>query len=439
MKKVTHWGIGGLAFMLLLSLTACSNGGTKAQEMKGNQSISSNEETYDSGTVTIWGWDKPRDNVLQGFKNKYPNIAINYVNVSSGDMMKKLQVSLASRSDLPDILMIERDFRGQLVYMDLLENLEADPYNFNRSLIFDYDVPQNSNEYGKIVSVPMDMSIAGLAYKRELTKQYFGTDDPKELQALLSNWDQFIAKGKDVLEKSGGKVYMFTSLREAWQIIAGQDLEPYATGSSINVNKLATLLVRIRKLSDAGIIDKLDKSSPESNNSFAQNNHIFYPAAIWSPRYQIEPNDTNGSNGRWGLMVPPGGGFMWGGSSFGIPHKAKNKEQAWKFIQWAQLSQEGAEANKKDGIFTHYKAAYDNPGFINWKTPWFGEQDIGITFFQDIDAVTNYLPLSKYDDTILSNGVVIALKTLASDPEISNEELIEKVTKSIKRVAPELK
>ncbi|OBZ13847.1 ABC transporter substrate-binding protein [Bacillus sp. FJAT-26390] len=433
MNKGTQLGIRGLSFLFILSLIACSNGGTKAQEAKGNQTIGS------SGTVTIWGWDKPKDNVLQGFKNKYPDISINYVNISSGDIMKKLQVSLASGGDLPDILMIERDFRGQLNNMGLLENLEAEPYKFNRDLIFDYDVPQNSNAYGKIVSVPMDMSIAGLAYKRELTKQYFGTDDPNKLQALLPNWDQFIAKGKDVLEKSGGKVYMFTSLREAWQIIAGQNPEPYAIGNKINVNKLAALFVLIRRMSDAGIIDNLDKSSPLSNSSFAQNNHIFYPAAIWSPRYQIEPNDKNGSNGRWGLMVPPGGGFIWGGSSFGIPRNAKNKEQAWKFIQWSQLSQEGAEANKKDGIFTHFKAAYDNPGFINWKTPWFGEQDIGITFFQDLNVVTKYIPLSKYDDTIISNGVVIALKTLASDPGIGNDELIKKVTQSIKNIAPELK
>ncbi|WP_219835692.1 ABC transporter substrate-binding protein [Paenibacillus sp. R14(2021)] len=433
MNKGTRLGKRGLPFLFLLPLIACADGGTKAEEAKGNPSIGS------SGTVTIWGWDKPKDNVLQGFKKRYPEISINYVNISSADIMKKLQVSLAAGGKLPDILMIERDFRGQLNHMNLLENLEAAPYEFNRHLIFDYDFPQNSNANSKVVSIPMDMSIAGLAYKRELTKQYFGTDDPKELQALFPNWDQFIAKGKDVLEESGGKVYMFTSLREAWQIIAGQNPEPYADGNRINVKKLANLFVLIRKLSDAGIIDNLDKSSPASNTSYAQNNHIFYPAAIWSPRYQIEPNDKHGSNGRWGLMVPPGGGFIWGGSSFGIPHKAKNKEQAWKFIQWAFLSQEGAEANKKDGIFTHYKAAYDHPGFINWTTPWFGKQDIGITFFQDINAVTKYVPLSQYDDTIITNGVLIALKTLASEPEIGNDELIKKVIQSIKNVAPELK
>jgi multiple sugar transport system substrate-binding protein len=232
---------------------------------------------------------------------------------------------------------------------------------------------------------------------------------------------------------------MFPSLGEAWQIIAGQYPEPSATGNIINVNKLSTSFVSITKLRDAGIIDKLDQSSPADNASYAQNNHIFYPAAIWSPHYQIEPNDKNGNNGRWGLMVPPGGGYIWGGSSYGILKKAKNKEQAWKFIQWAQLSQEGAEANKKDGIFTHFKAAYDNPGFINWKTSWFGEQDIGVTFFKEINAVTKDYPLSKYDDTIFTNGVVIALKTLASDPDIGNDELMKKVTQSIKNVAPELK
>ena len=51
--------------------------------------------------------------------------------------------------------------------------------------------------------------------------------NPKELEKMLSDWDSFIEKGKEVVDKSGGTVYMLSSLGAAGQILKGQSTEPF--------------------------------------------------------------------------------------------------------------------------------------------------------------------------------------------------------------------
>ena len=63
-----------------------------------------------------------------------------------------------------------------------------------------------------MIAIPDDISVAGIAYIKSLAKEYFGTDNPEEMEAIFTNWDAFIEKGKEVLQKSGGKVKMFPSL-----------------------------------------------------------------------------------------------------------------------------------------------------------------------------------------------------------------------------------
>ena len=124
-----------------------------------------------------------------------------------------------------------------------LKNLEEAPYNVDKSLLFDYDINAFSMD-GHMVAVPDDMSIAGLAYLRPLAKQYLGTDDPKELEAMLKDWNTFIDKGKEVVKQSGGKVKMFPGLADVYSVIKGQRSGPYFDGDKMNTSVVQQVLTR---------------------------------------------------------------------------------------------------------------------------------------------------------------------------------------------------
>ena len=136
--------------------------------------------------ITIWCWDTSDNGkkMNAGF-TEATGIKVNMVAVESKDMTQKLQTTLASGGEMPDVAWLEATYRGKLLSLDIWENITKDPYNFDTSQVLDYLIPLETSESGQYVG-PEYPSVVGMAYKRELAKEYLGTDDPQELEAMLS-------------------------------------------------------------------------------------------------------------------------------------------------------------------------------------------------------------------------------------------------------------
>ncbi|WP_053374081.1 ABC transporter substrate-binding protein [Paenibacillus sp. FJAT-27812] len=411
---------------------AANNTGTGEQDNAGNAAVKGNADY--KGEFVLWTWEPEHPTALAAFNEKYPNIKVKRVNVAAEDISKKLQTTIASGGELPDVVRIERGQKAKIFDMDILENLETAPYNADKSILFDYDLATFAKD-DHLIAIPDDMSVAGIAYIKSLAKQYFGTDNPEEMEAIFTNWDVFIEKGKEVLQQSGGKVKMFPSLGDVNQTLKGQRAEPYFDGDKLNVPMLTSTVTDLVKFRDSGIIDKLDQWTPAWNATFGGEKYIFAMSPVWMPQYVIGPNDKK--DDRWVLMVPPGGGFIRGGSSHGIPKGAKNAELAWKWIEFTSMSQEGAEAQKKDGVFTHFKKAYEDQSFTNWTWRNFGSQDIGDKFFVDISATTKDMP-ENINDLVLDDVMNIVLQTLAKDDSFGVEQALDRIQKELKAKAPKI-
>ncbi|HBE80779.1 MAG TPA: ABC transporter substrate-binding protein [Firmicutes bacterium] len=351
------------------------------------------------GKVTIWYWDDTYiKKMTTAFNKQYPDIIIENTPVQSGDYARKVQISVATGLELPDIIMGEIGFRGKIFDLDIWENLEKRPYNFNRKSYFDYLIPTMTDSKDRVVGIEQSINAAGLAYNRSLAIKYFGTDDPKKLQAMMPTWDKFIAKGKEVKTKSNGSVFMFPSLDDVEMIILNQNPVSLMKGNVMNgtgtAGKVLDMMIKMR---NAGIVGKLNAWTPAWYASFTSEKYIFYPCPTWFPRFFIQPNDKDKSV-IWGMIMPPGGGFSWGGTTMSIPKSSKNKEMAWLFIKWCQLSQEGAKANKElcDNPVP-LKTLYQDPTFLVDKNPWFGGQDIGEVYYKEIAPTLKVRPISKYD------------------------------------------
>ncbi len=337
------------AAICISSLAGCGGSGSQPQEApaasSGQEAEAQPQETEgDSAAadreVTIWCWDTgdTRKQMHDEF-TKATGIKVNLVAVESKDMTQKLQTTLASGGEMPDIAWLEATFRGKLLSLDIWEDITSDPYNFDTSQVLDYLIPLETAEGGQYVG-PECPSVAGMAYKRELAKEYLGTDDPQELEAMLSDWDAFIEKGKEVAEKSGGTVFMLSSLGAAGQMLKGQSTAPFVEGDKLNLDaSMRPILEKLLEMKQAGMVDVLDFSSAEEGASYAGDEHIFYPCANWSVEFTIKSNDKDGQ-GRWGFMLPPGGPFPWGGTVMGVPRGAVHKEEAVEYIRFFFASEE---------------------------------------------------------------------------------------------------
>ncbi|CAK4836545.1 unnamed protein product [Aphanomyces euteiches] len=385
------------------------------------------------GTIVMWGWDeKSVTNSLPEFNKVYPNIKLEFVNTPGGDYLKKLQSTVAAGIDLPDIVWENMADRGSLYEMNgLLDDLSQAPYNADKSTIFDVGVQTTSDAQGKLLGIPWDMGIGGLMYRRDLTKQYYGTDDPAELAKLFPTWDALLNSAKDVTAKSSGKVFLFPGINDLLTMTSGQDASPVSEGNTLLFDKtIKPQLEMAIKARDAGATDKLKQWTPGWSAAFADGKHIFFSGPMWGPRWMAEANDKDGK-GRWGLMAAPGGGFDWGGTALGITQKSKNKDAAWEFVKWFLLSKDGANYNKdNNGYYVHYKPSFEDASYISRVNPFFNNQDLGLVY-KDIVTSTKLRPVSKFDNEI-GNSYGSVTEAIQNDSKLTLDAAAQKFKDSIK-------
>ncbi|WP_248924593.1 ABC transporter substrate-binding protein [Paenibacillus hamazuiensis] len=432
------------AFMLTASVLAgCSGGDTKPSgaaasgDSKGQEAGSPENM---KATIKVWDWDETfQKTMIPEFNKKYPNIKVEYTVVNPNDYLQKLQSGIASGSDVPDVILSEMAYRGKLFDLDVLDNIEKAPYNFKRAELFDYLIPLLTNSKGELVGVDQQITPAGLAYRRDLAKQYLGTDDPAQLEKMFPDWNAFIAKGVEVKEKSGGKVTMFAGLGDAFGVLRGQNAMEYIKGKEIDLTKrMKSPLETLFQMRNAGILGKLEMNSPAWSSSLAKGENIFYGMAPWGPKWNISANDKEGK-GRWGLVKAPGGGFTLGGTAVSVYKDSKQKQAAWAFINFCYVSDEGTKiALEKFGFTPGVKSFYaKNADLINKGSEFdafFGGQNLTKYFVEKIVPDLKGQAQTKYESIVDS-----AFKTLyplwTQDTGIDADKALEKFKAEVKNKA----
>ena len=165
----------------------------------GIQSQAADGETK---KVTLWTWATGQfDAVQEAYFASHPDADWEFekVVVASEDYLTKLQQGYASGGDMPDLLMAEMGWRGSAFALDIWENLEAEPYNFDRSVLLDSVISSITNADDQVIGVENALNPAFMMYKRDLAKEYLGTDDKV-------NWRK--CSRPTMITQSGEKRYM---------------------------------------------------------------------------------------------------------------------------------------------------------------------------------------------------------------------------------------
>jgi len=438
-KKITILLIC-LSLIIVSMFSGC--GGTTKKDNTTTEKTTKVKDPKDyKCTLTSWGWDKTYWNkVTKEFQKKYPNVKFDFTPMANGDSLQKYQTAIAAGTELPDIPWAIIDSRAKLFELDMWEPLNKAPYNFDESLVFDYLKPVMVNSKGDVCGIEQCVNPAGLAYRRDLAKEYFGTDDPAELEKKIPDWKTFIEEGKKVKEKSNGKVFMLPGMGDIQQIISDQDSTPWINGNTVQVTKsLKRSLDLVAQFRDAGIVDKLEAWSPAWYASYGEGKHIFAGCATWSSQFVIQPNDKAGKGaGHWGLMNIPEGNISWGGTTLGISKNCKNKDVAWEFVKFATLSNEGAKAIKDIGFFTSAKDFYKDAANSSYKDEWFGGEDTGKFFIEKIVPKLKLKPMAK-DGNVVHDALNLVVTAMNGDKKMTAEEALTKLKNEIKTKLPRMK
>lgn len=424
MKKFTRVLSLALAVMLCASLLAVA--GAEAPKKK----------------VVLWTWAPGQfDVVFEGYKATHPDIDWEFeeVVVDSADYLTKLQQGYASGGDMPDLLMGEMSSRAAAFALDIWDDLEAEPYNFDRSTVLDYVPSVTSNAEGHVVGIENGQNPAFIAFKKDLAREYLGTDDRAELEAMFQTYDDYLTVGAEVYEKSGGAVTLFPGLGDIKHMMEMQarDVSNVDENGDIVISgKARPIIDYLVKARDAHIAGNLSQWSTEWYANYAQSTNILFPSASWSITYQIEPNDPEGID-NWGAFMPAGGGYGWGGTCYGIYKGSEVKQEAWDFIKWSLLTVEGAQYMKQASFFVTLKEAYEDPEFTEGTRPNFGDFPINHFMMEEIAATIPSATISIYDGMI-DDSLVAVSDMLMADPSLTADAAFDYFMEDLQMKAPDV-
>lgn len=190
-------------------MAACGN---KPQEKTENNDTkteatenTATEATEGAQELTVWCWD-PAFNIYamneaaKLYQKDHPDFKLNVVETPWPDVQTKV-ITAATSGDmaaLPDILLMQDNAfqKNAISYPNLFKDVEASGINFAdfTKAKVDYSVID-----GKHYGVPFDNGTAIAAYRTDILEEAgFTIDDFKDI-----TWDEYIEKGKVVLEKTG--------------------------------------------------------------------------------------------------------------------------------------------------------------------------------------------------------------------------------------------
>ena len=393
--------------------------------------------------VIRWTWSAGQfDELEKAYFENHPDADWEFeeVVVASEDYLTKLQQGYASGGDMPDMLVAEMGWRGSAFALDIWENLEAEPYNFDRSVLLDSVVSSITNADDQVIGVENALNPAFMMYKRDLAKEYLGTDDKEELEKMFQTYDDYAEWGEKVYEASGGTVTLFPGSQDVSNMMMQQQRNINNVDADGNVNvtgKVQKVFETVKKLNDSHACGQLAQNSTEWSNAFANGSVIFFPGASWSVTYWVEPYDPEGI-GNWGMFTPAGGGFGWGGSCYGIYKNSDVKEEVWDFISWSLLTKEGAKYMKEaSGFFLPLKALYEDPEYTKGTRPNFGDQEINTFMMEEIAPNIPEASLSVYDN-LVSDSVNMVVQMMAADESMTAETAMDEFMMDLQAKIPDV-
>lgn len=376
----------------------------------------------DKKKVVIWSWGVSQlAPVTEAYFAAHPDLdwELEEVYVSADDYLMKLQQAYATGGDMPDILLANMPMRGIEFSMDIWDDLEGEPYNFSRDLILDYEVSVTTDVNDRLVALDSCQNPAFIAYKRDLAREYLGTDDRAELEAMFTTYDDYITVGTQVYEKSGGTVTLFPSLQDFGFMMQQQknDVSIVNENNEIDLKEMMhPILEMLEKARDNHVCDTLNQWSPQWYAAFGQKTSIFFPIASWGIIFMIEPNDPEGI-GNWGALMPVGGGYSLGGTAYGIYKGSEMKEEAWDYIHWCMATVEGAQSMKEVYYFTTLKEAYEDPAYTEGTLPHFGDIQINKFMMEEVASQIKAPALTMYD-RIVQDAFTMVMQMMTSDPSL---------------------
>ncbi len=317
------------------------------------------EEAPLTGKLVIWSFTNELKTFATAFKEKNPGVEVEYVMVpmTNGEFQTKIQAAITS-GEVPDAIALEASFVKSYVESDFLMDL-----NDLLPIAKELGTYQSTIDVGTFDGVTKAFSYqatpGALFYRRSLAKEYFGTDDPAQMQTILADMTKFTEAAKVVHDKSAGNTYMvcspmdfakiyYPNREQPWDVDGKFVIDPsiedlFEVAKTFRQNGYEAQAVQWQEGWFAGMNDSLVDASGNPKQVFC----YFLPT--WGLPYVLAPNATpreadgvttgKDTSGAWACITGPMP-YQWGGTWVGAMKDAAHPELAKEFVKFVALNEE---------------------------------------------------------------------------------------------------
>ena len=207
------------------------------------------EELATEKTVlNVWSFTNEIMTMAVAFEKTHPDVDVVYtmIPMTNGEYQTKLMATLGT-DQVPDVVALEAAFVKSYVESDFLADIgdlqqyadELEMYPF----VYEVGMADGVHKAYAYQATP-----GALFYRRSLATEYFGTDDPVEIQALLSDFDKYIAAAEIVKEKSDGNTYMVASNGDFQNLFFANREQPWVVDDKLTVDPMVEKMVETVKI-----------------------------------------------------------------------------------------------------------------------------------------------------------------------------------------------
>lgn len=361
LKKIASLAISGLVATSLLVGCGPDKPGTDPTSAPdptsaGTQTENTKKPEDFSGTVTFWHFNDDEASVIkEAFEAVYKNVTVDLqVTADTDGAYQTLMTNtLRSGSGVPDVYALEAAFVKRFVNIpNALKDLSAAPFDAEslKDKLVSYTVDIGRSDDGKIRALSHQACPGAVGYKRDLAKEYLGTDDPTEISAMLSTPEKMLETARKLKTESDGKVKMFAGMADVLEIYLGARSKGWVVDGKLVIDPKIEDYVKIMKtMTDEGLHGNLPAWEPPWSAAIEDDEHFAYAIPTWGIPWIIRVNQAEDKRdkGDWALAEGPYR-YTWGGTWYGMYSDTENEELAWELVKFITADDKHLEAWGRD-------------------------------------------------------------------------------------------
>jgi multiple sugar transport system substrate-binding protein len=307
------------------------------------------------GTLKIWSFTNDTYVIATAFKEIHPKVNIEFtmIPMNGGEFQTKVRAA-AGTADAPDVVALEAAFVREWVEADGLLADQSDLLPLTKELKSYQAGIDVGTVDGVTKAYTFESTPGAFFYRRSLAKECLGTDDPTEIQAMVSDLGKFTEVAAKIKACGTGDYYMVGTAGELSSPFFTTRAQPWVVDGGLVIDPKVVEYVHFAKMMRdegyesgasqwsegwfAGMNDTLKDASGTPKKVFS----YFLPT--WGLPYVLINNakakdGTSDTSGDWAMVTGPMS-YQWGGTWIGALEGSEQSALAKEFVKFSCLDEE---------------------------------------------------------------------------------------------------